>query len=93
MPDAPAERLLADLGYADIRRFFEMAIEFDDAPPPASLPDGFTLHVATPDDGRAFHAAVDEAFQDHWEHHSRPFDEWWQTPPRATLSWTSPGGS
>jgi ribosomal protein S18 acetylase RimI-like enzyme len=28
-------------------------------------------------DLQAFHAALDEAFQDHWEHHSTPFDEWW----------------
>ena len=90
VPDAPAEQLLADLGYADVRRFFEMAIEFDAPPPAVSLPDGFTLHVATPDDGPAFHAAIDEAFQDHWEHHSRPFDEWWRTrtsDPEFDIAW------
>jgi mycothiol synthase len=90
VPDPPAEQLLADLGYADVRRFFEMAIEFDAPPPAASLPDGFTLHVATPDDGRPFHAAIDEAFQDHWEHHSRPFEEWWQmrtSDPEFDIAW------
>jgi ribosomal protein S18 acetylase RimI-like enzyme len=90
VPDPPAEQLLAGLGYEDIRRFFEMAIEFDDEPDAAVLPDGFSLHVATADDGRAFHAAIDEAFQDHWEHHSRPFDEWWQTrtsDPEFDIAW------
>jgi GNAT superfamily N-acetyltransferase len=78
VPDRPVEQVLTDLGYTEVRRFYEMAIEFEGPPPPAaSLPDGFTLHVATPDDARAFHAAVDEAFEDHWEHHHRPFEEWW----------------
>jgi mycothiol synthase len=76
VPDPRVEKLLADLGHEDVRRFFEMAIELD-GPPPVVLPDGFTLHGATPEDGRAFHAAIDEAFQDHWEHHPRPFEEWW----------------
>ena len=26
----------------------------------------------------AFYAALDEAFQDHWEHHSTPFAEWYE---------------
>ena len=90
VPDPPTEQLLADLGYADVRRFFEMAIELDAPPPVASLPDGFTLHVATPEDGPAFHAAIDEAFADHWEHHPRPFDEWWQSrtsDPEFDIAW------
>jgi ribosomal protein S18 acetylase RimI-like enzyme len=77
VPDRPAEQLLADLGYADVRRFFEMAIELDGPPSATPLPDGFTLDVATPEDGRAFHAAINEAFEDHWENHPLPFDEWW----------------
>ena len=77
VPDRPAEQLLADLGYVDVRRFFEMAIELDGPPPATPLPDGFTLDVATPEDGRAFHAAINEAFEDHWENHPLPFDEWW----------------
>jgi ribosomal protein S18 acetylase RimI-like enzyme len=78
VPDPPAEELLADLGYEDVRRFYEMAISLDGPPPAASVPDGFTLQVATVDDAPAFHAAISEAFEDHWEHHPRPFDEWWQ---------------
>jgi ribosomal protein S18 acetylase RimI-like enzyme len=67
-----------------------MAIELDAPPPAVSLPDGFTLHVATADDGPAFHAAIDEAFQDHWEHHSRPFEEWWRirtSDPEFDIAW------
>jgi ribosomal protein S18 acetylase RimI-like enzyme len=77
VPDPPAEQLIAARGYRDVRRFFEMAIELDGPPRAARLPDGFTLHVATPEDGPAFHAANTEAFEDHWGYHPRPFDEWW----------------
>ena len=31
-----------------------------------------------PDDVREFHDALDEAFQDHWEHHPATFDDWWK---------------
>ena len=32
------------------------------------------VHVAA----SLFHDALDEAFHDHWEHHSIPFEEWWE---------------
>jgi mycothiol synthase len=90
VPDPPAEELLADRDYRDVRRFFEMAIELDGPPPSVVLPDGFTLHVATPEDGPAFHAAIGEAFEDHWDHHPLPFDEWWRLrtgDPDFDISW------
>ena len=90
VPDPPAVEVLTARGYREVRRFFEMAIELAAAPPAVALPEGFTLHVATPDDGPAFHATIDEAFQDHWEHHGRPFDEWWQqrtSDPDFDISW------
>jgi ribosomal protein S18 acetylase RimI-like enzyme len=90
VPDPPAAQLLADRGYVEVRRFFEMAIELDGPPPAVRLPDRFTLHVATPDDGPAFHAAMMEAFEDHWEHHPRPFEEWWQirtSDPEFDIAW------
>jgi mycothiol synthase len=27
---------------------------------------------------RAFYDTLEEAFQDHWEHHPLPFEQWWQ---------------
>jgi hypothetical protein len=83
--------LLADRGFREVRRFFEMAIELDGPPPAVVLPDGFTLEVATREDAPAFHATIDEAFQGHWEHHPLPFDERWQRG-RPTPTSTSPGG-
>jgi GNAT superfamily N-acetyltransferase len=72
--DTAAMALLRAHGYDEIRRFYDMAIEQTEPPPPVDLP---VEHVAE-DDLPAFHAALDEAFQDHWEHHSTPFDEWWE---------------
>ncbi len=90
VPDPPAEALLAERGYHEVRRFFEMAIQLDGPPPAPVLADGFTLRTATPEDAPEFHATIDEAFQDHWEHHSRPFDEWWRlrtSDPEFDISW------
>jgi len=78
VPDPPAAELLAARGYQDVRHFFEMAIELDGPPSAIRLPEGFTLHVATPEDGQAFHAVISESFEDHWDHHPLPFDEWWR---------------
>jgi ribosomal protein S18 acetylase RimI-like enzyme len=71
--DAAAMELFRAYGYAEIRRFYDMAIEQTEPPEPVDLP----IESVTEDDLQAFHAALDEAFQDHWEHHSTPFDEWW----------------
>ena len=75
--DARALELLAAHGYREVRRFWEMAIELGCMPPEPALPDGMQIAVFRESDARAFHDALDEAFQDHWEHHPRPFEEWW----------------
>jgi mycothiol synthase len=75
--DAGAPALLTAHGFREVRRFYELAIELDGPPPPPSLADGLVLDIFTEADARPFFDAVNEAFQDHWEHHSRPFDEWW----------------
>jgi GNAT superfamily N-acetyltransferase len=71
--DTAAAALMTSHGYHDVRHFFEMAIEQTEPPPPVDLP----VETVREEDVRAFHAALDEAFQDHWEHHSTPFDQWW----------------
>jgi mycothiol synthase len=71
--DTAAAALIAAHGYRDVRHFFEMVIEQTEPPPPVDLP----VETVREEDARAFYDALDEAFQDHWEHHSRPFDEWW----------------
>jgi mycothiol synthase len=72
--DAAAAQLFLARGYREVRRFYEMAVELDDAP---EVPD-FGIETLDPDEVEEFHAALDEAFQDHWEHHGSPFEEWWE---------------
>jgi mycothiol synthase len=74
--DAAAPGLFEPRGYAEVRRFYEMAIELDGATAVPALPDGLVLEQVG--DVRALHAALDEGFRDHWEHQSRTFEEWWE---------------
>ena len=71
--DTAAATLMTERGYRDVRRFYDMAIQLDAAPEVADL----SIEVFREDDARAFHEALDEAFQDHWEHHGRGFEDWW----------------
>ncbi|HZT92936.1 MAG TPA: GNAT family N-acetyltransferase [Gaiellaceae bacterium] len=71
--DEPASRLLSRRGYREVRRFWDMAVEFEqEAPEPAVAADVFRE-----EDAEGFHSALEEAFSDHWEHHPESFDEWW----------------
>jgi mycothiol synthase len=75
--DAPARRLLESLGYAPVRIFREMRIVLGASPPAACWPDGLRAVAFDPElDARAFHAAHQEAFADHWEHRPRDFAAW-----------------
>lgn len=74
--DTAAHALLEGRGYHDARHFFEMAIYLTERPDVPDVPiETFTGEDA---DARAFHHALDEAFQDHWEHHDQGFDAWWE---------------
>lgn len=73
--DGAAAALFERRGYRNVRTFFEMAIELDGRPEP---PPDVKIESLQEDEARAFHHALDEAFQDHWEHTSRDFDEWWE---------------
>jgi ribosomal protein S18 acetylase RimI-like enzyme len=75
--DKRAAELFEQHGYREARRFWEMAIEF------AIEPDGDPAEPPVPaepfreDEAPAFHAALEEAFEDHWEPHPEAFEEWW----------------
>jgi mycothiol synthase len=73
-PDGSARELMLAHGYRDVRHFYEMAIHLDAAPPAP----GAAIETFREEDARAFFAAIDDAFQDHWEHHTSPFEEWWE---------------
>jgi mycothiol synthase len=84
--DTAAAQLLTVRGYRDVRHFFHMAIELSERP--AVVPD-ITVESMREQDARAFHDALEESFQDHWEHHSTPYEEWWarhQANPNLDLS-------
>jgi mycothiol synthase len=72
-----ARRLFAALEYAYVRTFWMMRIELEGSLPPPRVPDG--IAIRTFERGRdeiATHAALAEAFADHWGSYSQPFDEW-----------------
>jgi GNAT superfamily N-acetyltransferase len=77
-PDRAAPPLLTARGYREARRFWEMTIELGDEPPPAPvLQDGLRLERFSEDSARAFHAALEEAFREHWEYRPETFESWW----------------
>jgi mycothiol synthase len=77
-PDVAAEPLLTARGYREVRRFWEMTIELGADPPPApQLPDGFRIEPFSSALASGFHAALEEAFADHWEYQPSSFEEWW----------------
>jgi GNAT superfamily N-acetyltransferase len=75
--DSAARVLLESLGYGAVRVFREMRIELE-APPPAPVwPDGLRVVAFDPErDARAFHAAHQDAFADHWDYTPRDFATW-----------------
>jgi mycothiol synthase len=73
--DTAGHELLKSRGYHDARHFFEMAIELTERPGAPDVP--VETFSGEDDDARAFHDALDEAFQDHWEHQGQGFGEWW----------------
>ena len=75
--DPAAASLFESRGYGEVRRFYDMAIELEGPVPEPSLPDGLAIEAFREEDARAFFEALEEAFEDHWEHHPRPFEEWW----------------
>lgn len=71
--DAGADDLFRGHGYREVRRFWEMAIDFEsEIPEPSPHVEPFVDA-----DAEGFHAVVEEAFAEHWEHEPESFDEWW----------------
>jgi mycothiol synthase len=74
-----ALRLFARLGYREARHYYQMRIDFDRPPDPPVWPDDVTPAPFRPEDARAFHQALSEAFAEEWGFHSLPFEEWQRT--------------
>jgi mycothiol synthase len=71
--DERATGLFGQSGYSEARRFWEMAIELDEEPPEP----GAAIEEFREEDAQGFHAANEEAFEDHWEAQPESFPEWW----------------
>lgn len=75
--DTAGRLLLESLGYRAVRVFREMRIELDGPPPAPEWPAGLRIVPFDPErDARAFHAAHQEAFADHWEYTAEDFETW-----------------
>jgi mycothiol synthase len=73
----PAGSLFASFGYRYARTFWMMRIERAGAVRPPDLPAGIAIRNFEPArDERRVHAALSEAFADHWGWPFPPFEEW-----------------
>ena len=71
-----AQTLFDRLGFAEVRRYFQMRIDFEREPEAPTWPDGMTVSTFRREDARDFKATLDEAFAEEWGHVDVPFDEW-----------------
>jgi ribosomal protein S18 acetylase RimI-like enzyme len=53
-----------------------MRIEMEAAPPAPVWPEGITVRTMRPGEEPAVHAALNEAFDDHWGHLPLPYETW-----------------
>ncbi len=75
--DPAARGLLESLGYGAVRVFRELRIELEAPPPAPEWPQGLRVTAFDPErDARAFHAAHQEAFADHWDYTPRDVASW-----------------
>lgn len=74
--NAAAKTLFDRLGFAEVRRYFQMRIDFDGEPRAPAWPDGVSVSTFRRDDAREFKSTLDEAFAEEWGHVEVPFDEW-----------------
>ncbi len=78
--DVTALALFEAMGYHIERHFWHMAIEMREQPAAPQWPTGIRVRSFVPgQDDRIVHAAREEAFEDHWNHHPFPFEEWQRT--------------
>jgi mycothiol synthase len=74
--DACTSRLYERRGYAPVRWFWKLVIELDD-PAAARVPAGIGIRpLRDLGEAPALHAALEEAFAEHWAHRPRPFEEY-----------------
>jgi len=72
--DDAARDVLEARGYRPVRHFFRMAVELGEEPPQPQWPDRLRVEAFDEADALAFHEAIEDAWQDHWDHSPRPFE-------------------
>jgi mycothiol synthase len=68
--------LLRDRGYELVRHFFLMEIDLAAEPAQPVWPDGISARPFELGEEWAVYDALIEAFEDHWDHLSVPFEDW-----------------
>ena len=68
--------LLAARGYAEVRRFWRMRIEFAEPPPPAAPVAGVAIRTLERGQEAAVYRCLDEAFRDHWGWDASSEEDW-----------------
>ena len=77
--DTAAHGLLEARSYSLARTHWRMGIEMDAPPPEPAWPANVTVRTAVQgQDERAIFDTIEEAFQDHWGHTPRNYEEWLQ---------------
>jgi mycothiol synthase len=77
--DRGAEALVQSRGLRLARHFWHMQIDLAGVLEPGPGPEGIVIGDVDPArDLPAVHAVLEEAFVDHWDYHSEPFDRWVQ---------------
>jgi mycothiol synthase len=74
--DVASQRLFERLGYAIVRRFYRMKIEFVERPQSPEWPDGIICTAFEPKEVRAFYEATVDAFAENWDFIQIEFEEW-----------------
>ena len=71
-----AKKLLECEGYRYVRSFFRMRIVLDRPPPAPEWPNRIEVRAYAPGaDDRVMYETLTEAFEDHWEPHQRPLED------------------
>ena len=75
--DRAAAAMLQARRLRPVRRFWHMQIDLTGPFEPGPAPEGVEITGIEPASQLpAIHAILDEAFAEHWGHHSEPFDQW-----------------
>ena len=75
--DQGAEELVRSRGLRPARHFWHMQIDLNRPVAPGAAPPGVEIAEVDPaGDLPAVHAVLDEAFVDHWDYRSEPFERW-----------------